>query len=182
MDNTFGIDWFGIDWSSRPLNSWHDINRPLINRLLSYPYYKDLFNQYLNELILNLLNSNWYSELQQKKNQLSASVQFDSYYTMDYGFQYADFLNAIDTPYGFHVTQSIAEYLQNRLNIGLNQIEIIGNQNQPCTNKLEYLSNELIDDSTYYNLLGQEINIDAISNQIVIQKFNNGKLCKVFIP
>ena len=54
MDNTFGIDWFGIDWANRDLNSWHNTNRPLIVRLLSYPFYNDLFNTYLDQILTDL--------------------------------------------------------------------------------------------------------------------------------
>ena len=54
MDNTFGIDWFGIDWANRNLNNWHSNDRPLVERLLSYPFYKDLFNSYLSQIFNNL--------------------------------------------------------------------------------------------------------------------------------
>ena len=137
MDNTFGIDWFGIDWSTRNLNNWQNSNRPLIDRLLSHPYYKDQFNLYLDEILNDFNNSNWLIELQQKQNDLSSSVQSDTYYTMDYGFQFSDFSNAIDNAFGLHVTQGIAEYSTNRINSGLNQIEIIGNQNPPCLASIE---------------------------------------------
>lgn len=132
MDNTFGIDWFNIDWSTRDLNNWSSSNRPLIDRLLSYPYYADQFNLYLDEILTQFNNSNWLSDLQQKQTDLSASVQLDTYYTMDYGFQYFHFLNAIDNAFGAHVTQGIAEYTTNRITSGFNQIQLIGNQNPPC--------------------------------------------------
>ena len=74
MDNTFGIDWFGIDWANRDLNSWHNSNRPLIVRLLSYPYYNDLFNTYLDQILTDLNSSDWYNELQLKVSLLSLSL------------------------------------------------------------------------------------------------------------
>lgn len=134
MDNTFGIDWFNINWSTRDVNNWHSSNRPLVERLLSYPYYQDQFNLYLEEILSYFDTSNWLSELQQKQIELSPSVQTDSYYTFDYGFQHADFLNAINTSFGAHVTQGIAQYLTNRIPSGMNQTQIVGNQNQPCPN------------------------------------------------
>ena len=82
---------------------------------------------------MNDLNtSGWYADLQQKKGLISSAVQTDTYYPMDYGFQYSDFLNAIDNNYGAHVTKGVAEYLNERINSGLNQIQILGNQNHPC--------------------------------------------------
>ena len=132
MDNTFGIDWFGIDWANRNLNNWHSNDRPLVERLLSYPFYNDLFNSYLSQILNNLNVSGWYSDLQAKKGLISSAVQTDSYYSMDYGFQYSDFLNAIDNNYGAHVTNGVAEYLNERINSGLNQIQNNGNQSHPC--------------------------------------------------
>jgi hypothetical protein len=132
MDNTFGIDWFGIDWANRDLNNWHSNDRPLVERLLSYPFYNDLFNSYLSQILNNLNVSGWYTDLQAKKSLISSAVQSDSYYSMDYGFQYSDFLNAIDNNYGAHVTNGVAEYLNERINSGLNQIQNNGNQSHPC--------------------------------------------------
>jgi hypothetical protein len=137
MDNTFGIDWFGIDWANRNLNNWHSNDRPLVERLLSYPFYKDLFNSYLSQILNNLNVSGWYSNLQAKKGLINSAVQTDSYYSMDYGFQYSDFLNAIDNNYGAHVTKGVAEYFNERINSGLNQIQNNGNQSHPCLTSID---------------------------------------------
>lgn len=132
MDNTFGIDWFNIDWSTRHVNYWQSSNRPLIERLLSVPYYKDQFNAYLEE-VLNYLNAtDWYGALRQKQADLSAAVQTDTYYNMDYGFQYYHFLNALDSDFGAHVKQGIAEYLNQRIDSAMNQLEFDGNEEHPC--------------------------------------------------
>jgi len=139
MDNTFGIDWSGIDWANRDLNSWHSNDRPLVERLLSYPYYNDLFNSYLDQILNDLNTSGWYSDLQQKKGLISSAVQSDTYYSMDYGFQYSDFLDAIDNSYGAHVKKGVAEYLNERIISGLNQIQIPGNHSHPCMNSIEEL-------------------------------------------
>ena len=136
MDNTLGIDWSSIDWANRNLNSWHSNDRPLVERLLSFPYYNDLFNSYLNQIFNDLNLSGWYSDLHQKKGIISSAVQLDTYYSMDYGFQYSDFLDAIDNNYGAHVKKGLAEYINERINSGLNQIQILGNQSHPCINSI----------------------------------------------
>ena len=107
-----------------------------MERLLSYPYYKNLFNSYLNQIFNDLNSLGWYSDLQQKKGLISSAVQLDTYYSMDYGFQYSDFLDAIDNNYGAHVKKGLAEYLNERINSGLNQIQILGNQSHPCINSI----------------------------------------------
>ncbi|MFK7786553.1 MAG: CotH kinase family protein [Crocinitomicaceae bacterium] len=148
MDNTFGIDWFGINWSTRSINNWQNSNRPLTDRLLSYPYYRDQFNQDLDELLNYFDDPNTLLALQQKQNEVDASVQTDAYYTMDYGFQYADFSDALNNGYGAHVTQGITEYLSSRVSTGFNQVTIVGNQNEPCPDasieELSNLSKELV--------------------------------------
>ena len=132
MDNTFGIDWIGIDWSTHNLNNWHSGDRPLVDRLLSHPYYKDQFNVYLEEILNDLDSSNWYTVLKEKQAEISASVQSDSYYNLDYGFEFSDFLNALDSDFGAHVKDGIAEYLDSRISSGLNQVEPIQNLSAPC--------------------------------------------------
>lgn len=148
MDNTFGIDWFGIDWSTRSINNWQNSNRPLVDRLLSIEYYKDQFNTYLEELLNYFGDPNMLLELQQKQSEISTSVQMDNYYTMDYGFQHLDFSNALNDAYGAHVTQGISQYLTSRVSTGLNQVTIVGNQTQPCPNasidELNQVSKELL--------------------------------------
>ena len=79
--------------------------------------------------------SSWYADLQQKQGEISAAVQLDPYYSLDYGFQHSDFLLAVDSSYGVHV-KGVAEYLNARISSGLNQIQIIGNQNHPCLNSI----------------------------------------------
>lgn len=173
MDNTFGIDWFGINWSTRSLNYWQNANRPLVERLLSYPYYRDQFNVYLNEILTNFNNSNWLSQLQQKQTELGPSVQADTYYNMDYGFQYFDFLNAVDNPYGAHVTQGVAQYMNSRLNTGVNQVTIVGNQTYPCPNasiaELDHFEKELI---MIVDMMGRET--DFKPNVPLIYLYSDG--------
>src|SRR6056300_1338162 len=132
LDNTFGIDWFGIDWANRDLNEWHETNRPLVERLLEIPYYKDVFNAHLDTVLTDLDTSNWYSILESKQNLIKSAVQSDTYYRKDYGFQYSDFLDALDDNYGAHVKKGVAEYLGDRITSGLSQVDWIGTLEPPC--------------------------------------------------
>ena len=56
----------------------------------------------------------------------------DTYYRKDYGFQYADFLAALDDNYGAHVKTGLLEYLDERITSGQGQIQWIGNLEPPC--------------------------------------------------
>ena len=46
MDNTFGIDWSGINWANRNIYNWASTNdaRPLYTKILNVPYYKNQFS------------------------------------------------------------------------------------------------------------------------------------------
>ena len=132
LDNSFGIDWFGIDWANRDLNDWHETNRPLVERLLDVPYYKDVFNAHLDTMLSGLDTSSWYSVLAAKQNLIKSAVLSDTYYPKDYGFQYSDFLVGLDDNYGAHVKNGLAEYLDERITSGLGQIDLIGNLEPAC--------------------------------------------------
>ncbi|MBK9735505.1 MAG: CotH kinase family protein [Saprospiraceae bacterium] len=53
IDNTYGIDWFNVDWSSRNIYSWaHPTDlRPIFNNLLKVPEYKIRYGYYINKYI-----------------------------------------------------------------------------------------------------------------------------------
>ena len=120
-----------------------------------YPYYNDLFNSYLDQILNDLNTSDWYAELQQKVSLLISAVQLDTYYSMDYGFQFTDFLYGINHSFGAHVKKGVAEYLNERINSGLNQIQIPGNNTiqDDSNNNLVDPEKELV---KIIDLLGRE--------------------------
>lgn len=179
MDNTFGIDWFDIDWANRDLNSWHNNDRPLIERLLSYPFYKNMFNTYLNQILNELNTSQWYSNLYQKQDLISNALQLDPYYSMDYGFQYYDFLDAIDNNYGEHVDKGLAEYVNERIISGLNQIQIVGKHSNPCINSLNELDNPGKELVSILDVIGRETSFQL--NVPLIYLFSDGSVEKKFV-
>ena len=177
MDNTFGIDWFGIDWTIRDLNSWYNNNRPLVERLLSYPYFNDLFNSYLDQILNDLNTSDWYAELQQKVSLLISAVQSDTYYSMDYGFQFTDFLYGLNHSFGAHVKKGVAEYLNERINSGLNQIQIPGNNTHPCVDYVDNLVDPEKELVKIIDLLGRETEFKA--NKPLIYIYSDGSVEKL---
>ncbi len=179
MDNTFGIDWSGIDWTIRNLNNWHSNDRPLVERLLSYPFYSDMFNSFLNQILNDLNTSGWYSDLQLKKSLISSGVQLDTYYSMDYGFQYSDFLDAVDINFGAHVKKGVAEYLNERISSGLNQIQILGNQTHPCLNSIFNLERPQKRLIKIFDLLGRETTFKP--NMPLFYVYNDGTVQKKII-
>ena len=181
MDNTFGVDWVGIGWSTYDLNSWYSEDKPLVERILSYPYYKEQFNLYLEEIITYYEQSDWYTVLQQNQTQLSAAVESDSYYTLDYGFQHGDFLNALDNAFGEHVTQGIAEYLDARTSSGWSQLEFASTDLiEPCLGEEEEKEEEEEEEEELssrqlvkiVDVLGRETELR--SNTVLIYIYDDG--------
>jgi len=51
-DNTFGIDWFNIDWTTRNVGSWASSQaRPLTKNILAVEVYRKHYYLYLKQLI-----------------------------------------------------------------------------------------------------------------------------------
>jgi hypothetical protein len=174
MDNTFGIDWFNENWSVRNINNWHFGNRPLIQKLFGVPYFKDQFNQYMNEVLTTIFNQNWLQELQIKQSLISQAAYEDFYKELDYGFTNADFDSSLTTAFGAHVTMSISDYLAIRLQSALSQVQAFQGLENPCQLSIE--ENELpVYVVEKYDLLGRPIKAKPESNQFIIEILSNGK-------
>ena len=175
MDNTFGIDWVGIDWTFRDLNSWYSDERPIIERLLSIPYYRDQFNRYLEEVLTYFEQTDWTTLLQQKQVELDLAVHEDTYYPLDYGFEYTDFLNGLDEAYGGHVAFGITEYIDLRLGFGWNQLNPLISIAAPCLTEEEPEEEEMEpikEVIKVVDILGRETTIQA--NRLLIYIYSDG--------
>lgn len=128
MDNTYGIDWFNIDWANRNIYNWSNDGeyRPLIERLLQIDIYKDRYSYYLNQLIENIVNEDiLIPKIENIKNMISHAAEEDLYRTYDYGWSYADFNNSYyNAVSSDHVTYGLIDYIETRLESIENQINI----------------------------------------------------------
>ncbi len=183
MDNTFGVDWMNINWANRNIYDWSHPNqpRPLYNRIMEVPYFKDKFSFYMNEILQGYFNNaTLIPLLQSKQNLIEAAALADTYKELDYGFSDSDFQNALIQAWGGHVSTSIASFLYNRNTSANNQLSYFGISN-PCPLNLEDIN--MVDDEIegYYDLTGKRINKPE-SNQMTIVKYASGKTKKmVFI-
>ncbi|MBK9731228.1 MAG: CotH kinase family protein [Chitinophagaceae bacterium] len=108
-DNTFGVDWIGIDWTARSIYEWENAaERPLVTRLLDVPEYKDRYSYYLNLLVNTVLNPVTIGpHIDSMKNLITDAALEDEFKVFDYGYTDEDFLNSFNTndidghtPYG----------------------------------------------------------------------------------
>ena len=181
LDNTLGIDWFNINWSTRNIYSWANANRPLYSKLLAVPYFKDRFNYHMKDILTNyFLPAPLNSSLQATQNLISSAALADDYKGFDYGFTDQDFLDAIDQAWGFHVTQSISEYIQNRYSSANSQVLAHQNIQNPCTSGLvEFAFGDAFKAIKAVDVLGREIPLDT-KNCIKIVSYENGSVKQLY--
>jgi hypothetical protein len=114
------------------------------------------------------------STLQSIQNLISSAALADDYKGYDYGFTDQDFLNAINQAWGFHVTQSISEYIQSRYTSANNQVLPFQNSQNPCTSGLiEWSETENSKAIKAFDMLGREIQLDA-KNCLKVITYENG--------
>lgn len=128
LDNTLGIDWLNRDWGDRDIYDWAqhgDTGRPLYNRVLSVPVYRERYSRYLNELIEYFSDEAFFPYLDDIRDQIQEGVNNDIVYPLDYGFSAQDFLDSWDTDLGYFQTDySIKDFVNTRVETALNQLEI----------------------------------------------------------
>ena len=118
VDNTFGIDWFGIDWANRNIYGWQPGGsevRPLYNRLVNNPVFRKQFSRYAEQLINSTLDTDSLIQaIEERKNMIAPFVSTDPYYPLDYGYDFDDFLNSYSSATGAHVKWGLYPYLEAR--------------------------------------------------------------------
>lgn len=126
LDNTFGIDWFGIDWATRNVLSWSSSEeRPLTKKILSVDVYKKRYLFFIKEL-----QENWFSPsvLSAKVNSIHYRIRqyanSDSYRSLDYGWSDADFDNSYSQSLGGHVKYGLIPYINKRNQYASSQFSV----------------------------------------------------------
>ena len=164
LDNTFGIDWFNIDWSERNIYEWTtSSNRPLYNRLMSVPYFRNELTKHLKDILENHFSPTyWISYLENLKSLVSSAAQEDTYRTGDYGFTFADFNNSIVDAFGLHVKMGIGTYLEQRYLSAQQQLQPVVEMEHPClTGSIEEPQKPPFTPEEMFDLLGRKVQFDA---------------------
>ncbi len=97
-DNTFGVDWFGIDWSAADPYNFPKIasgSRPLAERLLAYGPWRDLYTHFLHfyrTRVFDLARQEARIDRQQALTRTAALE--DDFRTLDYRFTAEDWSNS----------------------------------------------------------------------------------------
>lgn len=132
VDNTWGIDWLNVNWTTVNIYQFKPSNqsRPLYDRILAIPRYKNLFSYYLDSIANSeYMNTEIFSQIQSIKSMITPAAQADYYRTLDYGFSMNDFNNSYSQALGGHVDHGIVPYIQQRIQSINQQLQL--NNNAP---------------------------------------------------
>ncbi len=128
LDNTFGIDWFGVDWSHRDIYSWGNPNepRPLYWRIMQVQEYRDRFSFYMNRIIEEVYYEDaLFAKIEAMRTLIGPLVDDDPYYPLDYGFSQQDFDKSFEEALPYNFTPiGIKPFITNRINATLDQLEL----------------------------------------------------------
>jgi hypothetical protein len=128
LDNTFGIDWFGIDWGIRNIYNWskQGENRPLYEKIIQNQLYRDRFSFYVNRFITNYFTPELLDpKLDSLRGKTEPYKLNDIYSSMDYGYSYDDFYNSFDIATGNHVKYGIKQFIETRSNSASEQLDLV---------------------------------------------------------
>jgi len=123
IDNTFGIDWFGIDWGTRDIYDWHNGSKPLYTRIMQDPVYRDQYSYYMETFINTLVDDDYEEKVNEFKTRNSPYIQVDPFYPLDYGYTHQDYLDSFYESLGAHVTYGLFPYIDTRKTSALDQLE-----------------------------------------------------------
>ena len=112
LDNTWGIDWVEGDWVSRDPYEWASESRPLYDRLMEVPEYRDWYTHYLWRVVTEYAHPDSVNAfIEPRMALLSPHVASDTYYPLTFGFEYEDFEASWTDAWGGHVEFGIQEWL-----------------------------------------------------------------------
>ena len=181
MDNSLGVDWGIIpfeNWSTRNIYTWAKGDKPLYDRLMAVPYFKDRFNFHMNDLLNNVfVPQNLLTELGLTQDLITQAALEDEYKSYDYGYTDSDFLAAINTTIGGHIKQSLQLYIQQRHTTATNQLQNIQNLENPCQLSLDEMIKDVFVPLKAFDLMGNEIELDTTNKaKLLVDKYGNTKI------
>ncbi len=121
-DNTFGIDWFNVDWSKTNPYTFSAITsgpRPLATKILGIPEYRNLYTHFLEFLRTRVFQLPlWEGRIDSLKQMIALAAADDQYRTKDYGFSFADFSNSYSASSytNQHVKMGLKQFMNARSN------------------------------------------------------------------
>ena len=128
LDNTFGVDWFNVDWTAKNIHAWGDQNNnyPLYARVTSVPEYQLRLQLFLAEINAHMSSNAYVARSLGYRDQLIGYVGPDPAYPLDYGYDSTNLYTAWHSAAGGHVKTGIFPFINQRVSNTQNQF-ISGN-------------------------------------------------------
>ncbi len=116
LDNTWGIDWLNLDWADRDPYLWSTEYRPLYDRLMDVPEYRNWYTHYLRKVASEYAHPDSVEAyLVPRHDMMGPLVETDAYYPLSFGFTTGDFEASLEEAWGGHVEYGILPWLETRL-------------------------------------------------------------------
>ncbi|MEM7163578.1 MAG: CotH kinase family protein [Bacteroidota bacterium] len=125
LDNTYGIDWFNVDWANTEIYNWDFEFRPLYERMMENEVFRDQFSRYIQEMLDGPFDmANLTARAIEIQSMIGPFVENDNFYSATYGFDSNDFYSAFNQEWGNHIPRSIGSYLEERIESASNDLEV----------------------------------------------------------
>ena len=152
-DNTFGVDWFDINWSIINPYTFDKIDggdRPLVDRIMQVPEYKNLYSHFLEFYLEKFFEINRFeSKLFSIKDKITPFVEADTFRTLDYGFTIEDFHNSYSSSYSNqHIKTGIRKFVTNKIILLSSQIQWL--ETKPMIYDINYWPKSPAPDDTIF--------------------------------
>ena len=124
IDNTFGIDWYNVDWANRNIYSWSPSSeyRPIYEKLMEVPEYKNRFTYFLRNTVLDIFNeNNLNAHIDSLKSKMDPWRMDDPLAGLDYGYDFDNYEDSFSQFLSSHVKYGIKEYIQERYYAAISQ-------------------------------------------------------------
>ncbi|MEI6898684.1 MAG: CotH kinase family protein [Bacteroidota bacterium] len=133
-DNTFGVDWFGIDWAKRDCRNW--INRsmqlPLSQKILAVPSFFEKYKLYLDTIARTVIHPDTvFYRIDAMKQLIQQAAVQDNYRTLDYGYTLSDFNNSFTQSIDEHTPYGLKPFFSMRMQSILDQLHPSGIDDRP---------------------------------------------------
>ena len=127
-DNTFGVDWVQRDWATRDCRDWltHSEPRPLASKLLAVPALETYYYHVLDSVTqLVTRPDSIFPRIDYLKNLITAAALADTFRSLDYGYDFADFELGYTGTVDGHTPYGIKPFLATRYQNTLSQLATV---------------------------------------------------------
>lgn len=178
LDNTLGVDWFGIDWETRDMYNWQQgtNNRPLYEKLIQNQMFRDQYTFYMRRLVNTLNLDSLETVIKKRRDMIAPYVANDPYYPQDYGYTMTDFYNSYTQAIDDHVKYGLFPFLETHISSIKQQLE--STEMLPV---IKYISQSRTSDSVVWIQAYVDVNNppSSVKIQYTIQG-QNGKVATMY--